>query len=169
MLGKLMKYELKATGRIMLPLYGSMIIMAFLCHFSVNYLSRQPFRFSGLINVLLISVFTLLTIAVGFMTVFLMAQRFYGNLLGDEGYLMFTLPVTVPGNIFSKLLVSIIWFFASVLSGFLSFFIVSFRVEYIIQFFRSLKSFFESLTPYYGLHGFLALLEMFVCSVTKDI
>ena len=36
-------------------------------------------------------------------------QRFYKNLLGDEGYLMFTLPATPGQQIFSKLLVSLVW------------------------------------------------------------
>ena len=43
-------------------------------------------------------------------TVVLMILRFYRNLMTDEGYLMFTLPVSTTELIFSKLIVSIVWF-----------------------------------------------------------
>ena len=36
-------------------------------------------------------------------------QRFYKNLLGDEGYLMFTLPVTPAQHITAKLAVGTVW------------------------------------------------------------
>ena len=36
-------------------------------------------------------------------------QRFYKSLLGDEGYLMFTLPVETWKLVMSKLLVAIFW------------------------------------------------------------
>ena len=53
-------------------------------------------------------------------TAVILIQRFYKNLLGDEGYLMFTLPVTVSQHIWSKVIVatvmSIIATVAAVLS-----------------------------------------------------
>lgn len=54
-----------------------------------------------------ISIFAL----VAFLTaVFLVSVlRFYKNLLGDEGYLMFTLPVTAAQNIWAKMIVAVTW------------------------------------------------------------
>ena len=49
------------------------------------------------------------------MTLVLMIQRFYKNYLTDEGYLMFTLPVSVHSMIFSKLIVAIVWIILTVL------------------------------------------------------
>ena len=62
-----------------------------------------------------------LYVAMGiFMLVFII-NRFYKGLLGDEGYLMFTLPVSVSEHIGSKLLTSMIFqigsFAVAVLSG----------------------------------------------------
>ena len=46
--------------------------------------------------------------------------RFYKNLLGTEGYLMFTLPVSVEQNILAKLIPSVVWFFGSCVLGMLT-------------------------------------------------
>ena len=50
-------------------------------------------------------------IAAGIMTIAMNVYRFYKNLLSDEGYLMFTLPVSVHQLVWSKLLVGILWMF----------------------------------------------------------
>ena len=51
--------------------------------------------------------------AVCVVAVVMMIQRFYKNLLGDEGYVSFTLPATVDEHILAKLISSFIWFFAT--------------------------------------------------------
>ena len=43
------------------------------------------------------------------LTLVLMVYRFYKNLMTDEGYLMFTLPVSRSQLIWSKLLVALVW------------------------------------------------------------
>ena len=58
-------------------------------------------------------------VAVGVMALVVMVSRFYRNLLKSEGYLMFTLPVSVHELIWSKLIVSLVWFFATALFIFL--------------------------------------------------
>ena len=55
-------------------------------------------------------VFSLALIAAVVTTVVLMILRFYRNLMTDEGYLMFTLPVSTTELICSKLIVSVVWF-----------------------------------------------------------
>ena len=46
MLGKLIKYEFKSTGRMLLPLYGLLLILSFLIRFSTinesNYNTDNP-------------------------------------------------------------------------------------------------------------------------------
>ena len=49
------------------------------------------------------------------MTLVLMISRFYRNLLQDEGYLMFTLPANTHALIWSKLIVSTVWFLVTAL------------------------------------------------------
>ena len=118
MLGKLIKYEIKAFGRIMLPLYG--IAFAVTLLFSVMIrLSMSGFaknlidKFAVIASVLFIAV----VIAVMVVMVIMIIQRFYRNLLGTEGYLMFTLPVTTLQNILSKLLTAILWILIGAVVG----------------------------------------------------
>ena len=111
MLGKLLKYELKAMGRIILPLYLVLILAAGL--FAVNIkLNDKTQTLSGFMNILSI-ITTILFVACIFVVVivmiFLVVQRFYKNLLGQEGYLMFTLPASTLEHILSKMLSSMIW------------------------------------------------------------
>jgi hypothetical protein len=66
-----------------------------------------------------ISMFVYVTLMVGLvlMTLVVMIQRFYKSLLGDEGYLMFTLPVHPWMHIVSKLAISMFWTVISVFVG----------------------------------------------------
>lgn len=115
MLRKLMKHELRATMRIMLPLYLVVFVSVLVAQYSVKHLMDQSNRFFNLMGGLLTSVFVLALFSVCIMTLVLMIRRFQKNLLGDEGYLMFTLPVSVHQQIWSKLLVSILWFILTAL------------------------------------------------------
>lgn len=96
MLGKLLKYELKATSRTFLPIYGALILVA---------LGNRLFRMGninlgfGLTTAILVGLF----VALGVLTLMVTIQRFNRNLLGDEGYLMFTLPVGPNQLIFLSL------------------------------------------------------------------
>ena len=58
------------------------------------------------------------TVVVTIMTI---VQRFYRNLLGREGYLMHTLPVTETQLVTSKLISSTVWSLCSILAACLSF------------------------------------------------
>lgn len=114
-----MKYEIKATGRVFLPLYAALAIMSLLfkaaTFIPVDYNSIHSFIF-GMGALIFITVI----IAIFVLTVVMMIQRFYRNLLCDEGYLMFTLPVKPRTLIVSKLIVTIMWIAASFIVTFLS-------------------------------------------------
>jgi hypothetical protein len=115
MLGKLLKHEFRATGRIMLPMMGALLAMALLANLSIRGLA------GGLSDIPALRILFILTlvffgvgiVAVSVMTLVVMVSRFYRNLLKSEGYLMFTLPVSVHGLIWSKLIVSLVWFFVT--------------------------------------------------------
>lgn len=116
MLSKLLKYELKATARTFLPLFLAVLIMATLNRvFSLigNNLMEVP-------EIISISLYVFLVIGMFVMTLIVMIQRFFKNLLSDEGYLMFTLPVRPWMHITSKLLVSMLWSFLSFVTALLS-------------------------------------------------
>jgi hypothetical protein len=111
MLGKLIKYELKGTAHYFLPLFGALLIFSILIRLFSNMFDQGFSALSGL----LIFVEVLLIIAVSVMVLVITIQRFYKNLLGNEGYLMFTLPVSTHHNILSKLLTATIWNIATML------------------------------------------------------
>lgn len=117
MLGKLMKYEFKSTSRIFTPIYIALILVA-----AIN----RVFRMGkidvawGISTLVLVGLF----IALGVLTIIVIVQRFNKNLLGDEGYLMFTLPVKSVQLIVSKLIISLVWTLISSIVAFVTFLIL---------------------------------------------
>ena len=112
MLRKLMKHEFRATGRVMGPLFGLLLIAAIAARFSVGVLLESSARFLNLLGGLFTTAFVIAIVGVCVMSLVLMINRFRTNLLGDEGYIMFTLPASVHQQIWSKLIVSTVWFAA---------------------------------------------------------
>ena len=107
MLTKLIGYEMKAFGRIILPLYAATIGMAIIMGVGIRVLDED--LYSNLLGAVIIMIFVSLIIATMVMTGVLCVQRFYRNLLGNEGYLMFSLPVGTHQLILAKVLSSLIW------------------------------------------------------------
>lgn len=106
MLGKLIKHEFAATGRLLLPAYGAILILSGILRFTGSLPSNTP-------KVLITLLFIMSIFGTFLLTFALLLQRFYKNLLGNEGYLMMTLPVGVDSLIWSKIIVSMVWIIAS--------------------------------------------------------
>lgn len=117
MLGKLLKYELKATSRVFIPLYIAILVVSIVNGLSLNL---EIFNIQGLATIVLMCLFISLFV----ITIVVTIQRFNKNLLKDEGYLMFTLPVSSKHLVLSKYLTSLIWTFLSFIVAFLSFTII---------------------------------------------
>ena len=135
MLGKLLKHELRATAHTMLPIFGVMLLVSAMANVCAR-LTNSP----GDTPVVLTIIFTLVVIlfgaglfAIGLVTVFIMVRRFRDNLLRDEGYIMHTLPVSVHAQIWSKVLVSSLWYAASSVTMVLSILLVSWDVDTIME------------------------------------
>ena len=110
MLGKLLKQDFRATARIMLPLYAAVPVLGLFTNLITRLCENQNGFLIRAIGALVSFVFSLSLIAAVVTTVVLMILRFYRNLMTDEGYLMFTLPVSTTELICSKLIVSVVWF-----------------------------------------------------------
>lgn len=88
MLGKLMKYEIKATARLFLPLYAALLVFSLINRFlnpfaigeSINNINLQ-----FTIRAISMTAYVLLLLGTLVMTVVIMIQRFYKNLLGTKG------------------------------------------------------------------------------------
>lgn len=115
---KLLKYEWKACARICLPLYGVLILMSFVTHLlcSIPQNSTFGFMLPAISSMLYMGVM----MAAFVVTDVILIQRFYKNLLGSEGYLMFTLPVTVTQHLLSKTIIAVVMIGLSGLSALIS-------------------------------------------------
>lgn len=71
----------------------------------------------GRLEVILMVLYLSVIFAIAVLCFVSTVQRFYKNLLGREGYLMHTLPVTETQLILSKLLTSMVWVLCSGLVG----------------------------------------------------
>ena len=110
MLSKLIRYEWKAVARVCIPMYGGLILAAMLTHFLLGNLERFSSTLYDIITMAMSTLCFGLFMAAFVLTLIIQIQRFSKNLLGDEGYLMFTLPVSTAELICSKLIVSVVWF-----------------------------------------------------------
>ena len=126
MLTKLLKF--KATARLFIPLYITLMLFALINRFlnPFNIIgSSSSFTFQILLSYITTFAYFALIVGVVVMTLIIMIQRFYKSLLGDEGYLMFTLPTETWKHVISKLLVAILWTVMSIMITFTSVIIIS--------------------------------------------
>lgn len=145
MLGKLLKYEFKATGRLLLPVYLLMIVTAFIAG-----LTLTPTGDAGTVSGIITLVYVGVAMASIVMTLVITIQRFSNNLLTDEGYLMFTLPVNTANLILSKLITAVCWFVVGTLAGIISAFALSIQALSFVggDFFQAIGDFFQVITAY---------------------
>ena len=123
MLRKLIGYEWKACARACLPIYGALLVVALINRvFSLIGLGRF---LGGVPEVLAAMAYFGVMVAVFVVTTVILIQRFYKSLLGDEGYLMFTLPVTVTQHIWAKSIIALVMSFLSCVATVLSVVILS--------------------------------------------
>ena len=159
MLGKLIKHEFLVDGKFFGPSYLVMLVLALLGRLPTWLSTRQNISASasfGAAKVLqgLASFISLLYgiafVALLFMTIIFLVNRFSKNFFTDEGYLMLTLPTHPRDLVFSKLLNYFIWVFFSSVVSIGSLWISMSSSE---QFNRSLSRFWDTLTDSTGFLG----------------
>ncbi|MDY5210936.1 hypothetical protein [Intestinibacter sp.] len=107
MLGKLMKYEVKSCGRIFFPFYIMVLVFSIIAALFINF-DNYEHDFSMVYIIGMLVVFALFVSAI-VLTILLIVQRFSKSLLEEEGYLMFTLPVSEKTLVLSKFLTSLLF------------------------------------------------------------
>lgn len=112
MLKNLLKYEFRATARTYGGIYLALLAAAGLIGFSFrgDRAAAQSHVFE-----IGVTIYSLLVMALVIVTIVTVIQRFTKNLLGREGYLMHTLPVTEAQLVGSKLISSAVWLLAILL------------------------------------------------------
>lgn len=115
---KLLKYEWKACARTCLPLYGVLILMSLISR--ILYVIPKNASLDFMLPAISSMLYMGVMMAAFVVTAVILIQRFYKNLLGSEGYLMFTLPVTVTQHLFSKTIIAVVMIGLSGLSALIS-------------------------------------------------
>lgn len=162
MLRKLLKHEFRATARIMGPLYLVLLVTALGANISSRGILETPYAILNILGALLVMAFVVAIMAVCAMSIYLMVQRFYKNLLRDEGYLMFTLPASVHQQVWSKLIVSSVWFIATGVVVMFSFMLMAMDVGFVEGFVHAVQVMFRQITAYYAINGTVFLMELLV-------
>lgn len=105
MLGKLIKYDLEATGRIFILIHAAYLLFCLAARFL--YMDRLNFDTvdeSLVLSLVLFGIImTLLYSALSIFTWLLIAFRFYRNLFSQQGYLTWTLPASPSGQLWAKI------------------------------------------------------------------
>ncbi len=114
MLGKLMKYEWKATWKLLLSANLLIVGMTFLAWWMVNMVEySDDFRMMDFVAVMVMVTYAGSMFAVYVGTAIYLIHRFYTSTYGDQGYLLHTLPVDTHHIIIAKALVSVMWVLTS--------------------------------------------------------
>lgn len=167
MLGKLTKYELRATARNFLPLYIGILAFSLIgrSFFQVDFNNEALYTISKIGITGYISII----IATFVVTLVVLVQRFYKNLLCDEGYLMHTLPVKPWQNIGAKLCGVIVWSIATLIVVVLSIFVMIVDTAFLEDGIRVLKGFMQHLITPNGLNTIGLMIEGIVVLFTQMI
>ena len=162
MLGKLLKYEYKATSRYFIGLY---IVLALLTIgnkvvITIEATTDIDLKVVDILFGIIMASYVIAIIAIAVATVVLILRRFYFNMLKDEGYLSFTLPATVGQHIASKLIVGITWFVATIVLNVISIFVVTYSKD--INYVKGISDIAQELTQSggwgYVIEGIIAII-----------
>ncbi len=138
-MGKLLKFELQSGSRLLLPLYIAAIILSALTAATIKTTMESIGAVTfivGLINVL----YVVVIIAIAVVTSIMIVLHFQRNLMGSQGYLMFSLPVTTGEHIFAKALGALIWTILSIIvSGITLFILLTFGQDSVAEAFEAYR------------------------------
>lgn len=177
MLSKLIGYEFKSTRRIFLPAFGVLLLLSLANSIFIALpeptLDHVSAPFGVLMTVYVLAMFAVYVLAFAYMI-----NRFYKNLLGDEGYLMFTLPARPSQLIWAKCITSTIWMVVTVILCCISLFLLatpallsaSFEPEIAFSdFWHLIQYIFSELMREYGANLFLVPLELIAIGIAGII
>ena len=169
MLGKLLKYELKATARYFVPLLATFggITLLFKLFMAMIGFGNDPLRMT--FSIFIVTIYVVAVIALFLMCFIISFFRFYKNFYTDEGYLSFTLPVSINLQILNKLLISISWVVVSTAAFFLSIFIFLAGTPYWNDFFHLMSLSFQEFSKIDAGIRFLFITETLTALVLNAV
>lgn len=175
MLGKLLKYEIKATGRTFLPLYLALIVLTIITKLLLFiaipdsvFVSTEGSKFDIPLGISMTVYFTII-IALSVLTLIVIIQRFYKNLLTDEGYLMFTLPVQTSKLVLSKLIVGLMWTFVCGIAVALSIFILAIGNISVMEITQGINMFYSDFQNQFGVSPNMLIWEVSILMIVDIV
>ena len=158
MVKKLIKYDFASYMRLLLPvqliLLGIAALNRLIQLFEDSNSSVYDIVFGSSVFLYVVSIVVALVL-----TFVVSIVRFYQGMYTNEGYLNHTLPVTPTQHIFSKLIVSILFYLGTFLAIFLSFMIVTLG-ELNIEIFKASGYLFNRIMTEVGGHAVLYVIEI---------
>lgn len=173
MLRKLIKYELKSSGKISLLLNGYIIVLTILgiLMAKTGFFTAMQESDSAIQQTLAstsIITYVVSIIAVSLAITIYQLYRFYKNFYTDEGYLMHTLPVTPVQLILSKGIIAFLTVLLTGLVMMVSIFSITLSAappgEWT-DFFRQLRNILPEVTRELGISPTVLILYMFVSMI----
>ncbi|KUO49551.1 MAG: hypothetical protein APF76_03325 [Desulfitibacter sp. BRH_c19] len=158
MLSKLLKYELKATGRIFVPLFLALLMFAGITKI-ISTIGPEKWAAPAVISM---AIYVIIMVGMFVMTFVMMVQRFSKNLLSDEGYLMHTLPVKPWKHIASKLLISMLWIVTSGITALISILIIALEKGDITTLTGQLTTFYYQVIEQLGISTYILTFEFII-------
>lgn len=167
MLGKLFKHEMRACSRLLLPLYLVLIVLTLLDRIVINL---NIFKgYSVMIPGLITFAYIMSLLAIVIVSFVIIVMRFYKNLITDEGYLMFTLPVKPRELINSKLIAAMLWTLLSVIAVLGSIFAVVITPARFRVLSENLNDGLQAMHSYFGAYTALLIAEFILIFLIATI
>ena len=103
---KLLKHELHEASRMLLPIFGGLIVFAGVTRCTIWLMEQNDNPILSVTGGMVVGLFFMSCAACVILTAVLLLVRFAKSVHGDEGYLTHTLPVGVHSILLSRLLVT---------------------------------------------------------------
>lgn len=145
-IGKVFKYEMKHSVRILLPVYIAIVAIALITGLIVPMSSDGGLDFNFSYNIdgnenvmnglagFFFLIYWVIIIVAGVVTISVISKRFKNGLLGDEAYLNLSLPVTIGEHLWGRIFMILVWGFISLVMMLISFIALCIKNLSIIHF-----------------------------------
>lgn len=165
MLGKLLKYDFRSMWKQFAFIWPAALALALVNRFTLTLAGNG--QFSDIIAGVAGLVYAAILIAMCVIAVIFVIQRFYKGLLGDEGYLMNTLPVKPWQLITSKLVCATAATVVSIAVALLSIFLLAplSAVDFADAFQEAIQVFSELIARYHANVPLLIVEFVLLCLV----
>lgn len=164
MTGKLLKYDFRCMFKQFAIVWPAALAIALLNGLVQSGPGGFLGDFEGSANVVLMMLFVGVMIAMCVISAIFIITRFNSGLLRDEGYLMFTLPVTPVQLILSKLITAVVVVMISGIVGMLSMMMLMLNYVNVPQMFNELREFLFHILQIDG-RWWLVLVEMLLAGI----